>query len=106
MVNMFWQAGFSHVRGGARRFPRLSETVSADEAFSSESPCLAGLLAFGLGGLAVRLVLFQQQLTQGLQVASQDAQGHVTLIATLAAITAAFRPLPFCKAPITDSTPG
>src|ERR1700736_4846296 len=57
--------------------------------FSPSVPALAGLaLAFGLGGLAIRLFLGQQQLAQGLQVASQDAQAHVTLVTPFAPIAA------------------
>ena len=43
-------------------------------------------LAFALGGLAIRSVLSQQQLAQGLEVAAQDAEGHVTFVATFATI--------------------
>src|SRR5438046_524236 len=50
-----------------------------------------GALALGLGCLAIRFVLGQQQLAQGLQVAAQDAQGHVTLVALFAAIARALQ---------------
>ena len=48
---------------------------------------LTGLvLTFRLGGLAIRLVLGQQELAQGLQIPPQDAQGYITLVTGLAAI--------------------
>jgi hypothetical protein len=46
--------------------------------------------AFGLSRLTLRLVSGQEQFAQGLQVTPQDAQGHVTLEATLALVTATF----------------
>ena len=51
---------------------------------------LTGLLAFGFGGRAIGRVSSQQQLAQGLEIASQDAQGHVTFEAALTAVAAAF----------------
>src|ERR1035438_9807069 len=49
-------------------------------------------LAFGLGRLAICLVVGQQQLPQDVQIASQNPQTHVTLIARFVAIPTSTRP--------------
>src|SRR5262249_57164242 len=46
---------------------------------------------FRFSGLAIRSVLSQQQFAQGLQVAPQDTQSHVTLEAALTAVAASFQ---------------
>ena len=45
-------------------------------------------LTFALGGLAIRLVAGDEQLAQSLEIAPQDAQGYVTLVAAHAAVPA------------------
>src|ERR1039457_1486431 len=50
-------------------------------------------LAFGLGRLAICLVVGQQQLPQDVQIASQNPQTHVTLIARFVAIPTTLQPV-------------
>ena len=53
-------------------------------------PILAGFLfALGLGGLALGVVLGQEQLAQDLEIAAQHAQANVTLVAFVALVAAA-----------------
>ena len=50
------------------------------------TPLTGLLLAFGLGSLASGIVLSQEQFAQDVQIATQDAQANVTLVAPLALV--------------------
>src|SRR4051812_38829201 len=57
------------------------------EGIAANHTALTGLLlAFGLGCLAGGIVLSQEELAQHVQIAAQDAQPHVPLVAPLALV--------------------
>src|SRR5689334_18497936 len=67
------------------------EAARSSRCGRAERPLTRFTFAFGFRGLAIGSVSSQQQLAQGLKIAPQDAQGHVTFEAALAAIAAPFQ---------------
>src|SRR5262245_52436827 len=65
----------------------LRRSLGFREGIAVHHTTLTGLLlAFGLGGLASVIVLSQEQFAQDVQIAAQDAQANVTLVAPLALV--------------------
>ena len=66
----------------------LLRSLGSREGSAANNTALTGLLlAFGLGGLAGGIVLSQEEFPQHVQIAAQDAQANVPLVAPLALVS-------------------
>ena len=68
-----------------------TEATRSSSFCRAECPLTSFTFAFGFSGLAIGGLASQEQLAQGLKIAPQDAQSHVTLEAALAAVAASFQ---------------